>query len=183
MKINIENGEIKIDIYELLEELTSEKVGEEQLGEMFNALCWHHSAYKELIGTARNTFVADNMNVEFYKLFKDFFIFPDGYGNEPKSDIVRRMAQVMRQVLKDNAKEKVVARLARNAPFKIFKWLEANYGTDDAWKIRSALLDAMKDEDGKSIYKISDDMVEQTPYQEFVEEWVDAVYKMLSSDE
>ena len=179
MKIKIENGEVKIDVYELLEELTSNERDEEQLGEMYNALCWYHPVYKELIGTTRNTFASDNTNVKFYKLFKDFFMMPEEYGNDPKPRIVMRMTQVMKQILEDNANSKAGERLATNVPFKIFPWLESQFGTDAAWKIRSKLLDEMKTENGKTVYDIADEMSKQTPYKDFVKEWVDAVYEMM----
>lgn len=185
MKIKVANGNIEIDIYELIQEAMSGK-DEEELEDIYNSLMWSSPVYKELISTTRKIGVSENYNSKFFEFFKDLFCFPAEYSWENNEEIVfKQMSTAMKEILKENARLRAELRLSKTVPVRIIEWIKYKYSHIDnidsiAWEIYSKIIDLQRRDENGNRYDQSTQMAEEIPYKDWVKEWADSIYKIFN---
>ena len=193
MKIKVVNGELVINVYDLLDELTREDEADpEQLEQMYQSLQWYHPVYLELIKTTRTQHVGENYNPDFFKLFKDFFTLPGdwwegGYGEELKrNEVMRCMTYAMKSILQENAKLRSHLYLVGNLGFRLEEWLKWLLGEEEedlAYQIRSKVNELLRTEkDGRNLYEIAGELANSVEYKDWVEEWCQSVYDKFDKE-
>ena len=193
MKIKIDNGDMTINIYDMLEELFRNAEPEE-VEQLYHTLGWFHPAYRELIYTTRETFVGENYNSKFFKLFKDFFTLPGRweYHETKEKDVFYRMSQAMEAILKENAELRIENRRMSILDYRMKEWFIARFAyvvhPDDLDGFANEVYSKIKEllrvgEADKTTHEASKEMVERVDYKSWVLTWVNEVYKMFGEEE
>jgi hypothetical protein len=191
MKIKINNGDMTINIYDMLEELFKD-ADPDEIEQLYHTLGWFHPAYIEMIKSAREMTVGENYNSNFFNLFKDFFMFPGRWRDQGQEDVLYCMTQAMEAILMENAKLRIENRRMSILDYKMKGWFKYHFceffSLDDLEKFSNEVYSKINEllrygEEDKNSIKASREMVKQVNHKEFVEEWVDGVYKMFKGEE
>ncbi len=185
MKAKIKDRELRIDIHELLEEITSPNVmSPEEIEEIYISLGFYHPVYDELIRTARDTYVGENYNPDFFNLFKKFFMTPtkSSWDHEER-EVFQRMSQAMEAFLHQLTKLRLENRALNSLPDKLYEWARVEFGDKEmADKINVKARELLRNsESGQSFWHEATDIVQQTNYKKWVEAWVDEVYDAFTT--
>jgi len=177
MDIEINDGEIKINLYELFTHLD-----EDELQDLASTYSWHLPAYKELVRTLRREYASENFNPNIYNIRKSFFTMsiPEEY--YAKEDIIRSMNDTVKEIFKDNAKLNIKITRMNSGIGKMYDYIKDRYGKDVAYQAHKVYRDELYN-DAQSDYDLLKVMVDQVAIGDVVTDWCRAMNELLNKEE
>jgi hypothetical protein len=179
------HGNIKINIYDLLDNLS-----EEDSLTIIEAFSWTDDVYKKVVENVRNTYSAPNYNDGIYQLRKAFFTMPindelEYFEHSPLNGIIRIMKDTMKEIITENARINVESSHKSEGWYAVKDYLRsAGWNDELIYSIEKIYSEHIypKDE-GRRSWVFSHELAKKIDSDEFVKIWCEEMYGLFNKDE
>ena len=182
--MELKNGEIRINLYDLFENMT-----DEQMEEVAQTYGWHSKQWKDIVKSLRQDHFSPNFNPDLLALFKSLFYAPqENYWREFVGDVViQRMSEAMRLILEENLELNKKVRNQDRTWDILYREIKRLHGEEAARDLNYLWVKNYHQDEYDtayfSHYPGDFDLVKNKDYKDFIKEWTRRILSYYKIEE